>query len=107
MRLAGWLGNPFRVERIASAADGADDVRIAQRQAQAADVDIDRAELDILAVRPDGLEQLLARKDAAWIFEEVTQQAIFGGPELDGLAVSVLSVRARQRTDASSRQRNR
>src|SRR6478735_8507356 len=88
MRRARASGNPFRVERITGAANGADDVRLAERQAQAADMDVNGPQFDVLAVRPNGLEQLLAREDASRIFQEMAQQPIFGGAELNALAVA-------------------
>ena len=61
---------PFEllVEGVAGAADGADRVAAAaavERAAQAADVHVDGALVDIDVVAPDAVEQLLAREDAA------------------------------------------
>src|SRR5687767_7016292 len=56
--------SPFGVERVAGAAHCADQVRLAQRQPKPPDMHVDGAQLDVLAVRPDGFQQLLAREDA-------------------------------------------
>src|SRR5689334_18240013 len=77
MRASLRLGKSLGVERIARRAHRADDIGLAQRQAQPTDMDVDGAQFDILAVRPHRVEQLLAREDPARIFEEVAQQAIF------------------------------
>src|SRR5712672_2063807 len=72
------------VERIAGAAHGADRVRHAaavERLAQASDVDVDRALVDIDIAAPDLVEQLLAREDAAWVFQQELEQAKLGRPE--------------------------
>src|SRR5260370_41379961 len=74
------------VERVAGAAHGADRVLLAagvERLAQAADVDVDGALVDIDVAAPDAVEQLLAREHAAGMFEEEFQQAIFGRAEID------------------------
>ena len=65
---------------------------LVQGEAQAADVDVDGPQFDILAVRPDGLEQLLAREDAAGIFHEMLEQSIFGRPDTEGLVVAAHAV---------------
>ena len=62
----GWrrrfLSCAVGIQRIPLGPDGSDDSRalvIFQRDAEPADVDIDRSELDFLAVRPHRFEQLL------------------------------------------------
>src|SRR5262245_61530582 len=74
-----------RIERIARGADGADDVGVVlavQRHAQAADMDVDGACLDIDVLAPHRIEQLLAREYAAGMLHEMAQQAELGGPEM-------------------------
>src|ERR1700737_1015335 len=74
------------VERVPSAAHGADEVGRAgeiDRLAQAADVDVDGACLDIDVMAPHLVEQLLAREDAAGMLHEEAQQAELGGAEMN------------------------
>src|ERR1700675_4541677 len=74
------------VERVAGAAHGADRILLAagiEQLAQAADVDVDGALVDIDVAAPDAVEQLLAREHAAGMLEEELQQAIFGRAEID------------------------
>src|SRR4029077_17966345 len=61
------------IERVAGGAHGADEVLVAaviERFAQAADVHIDGAKLDLGVASPDRIEQLLAREHAAGPLEE-------------------------------------
>src|SRR4029077_18625675 len=70
------------VERIAGAAHGADRVGGAapvERLAQAADMDVDSAFVDVDVAAPDAVEQLLAREHAAGIFHQEFEQAEFRG----------------------------
>src|SRR5256885_8169387 len=75
------------IQRIAGAAHGADRVLLAagiEQFAQASDMDVDGALIDIDVAAPDAVEQLLAAEDAAGMLEEKFQQAIFGRAEVDG-----------------------
>src|SRR5579884_2681377 len=75
----------LRVERVTGRAHGADHVGEAAFVlclAKAADMDVDGAFVDVGIVRPDGVEQTLAREDSAGTFEEVAQQAELGRAEL-------------------------
>src|SRR2546423_5724172 len=77
------------IQRIAGAAHGADRVLLAagiEQFAQASDMDVDGALIDIDVAAPDAVEQLLAAEDAAGMLEEKFQQAIFGRAEVDGAA---------------------
>src|SRR3569833_2176155 len=79
------------VEGVARAAHGADrvgELAAVDRLAQAADVHVDRALVDIDIRTPDAVEQLLAREYAAGPLHEEFEQAIFGRPEIDGLAAA-------------------
>src|SRR5687768_1249763 len=75
------------VEGIAGAAHGADRVGFAGAAvdglAQAPDMDVHGAFVDIDVVAPDAVEQLLARIDAARMPHQIFEQAIFGRPEMD------------------------
>src|SRR5437588_13077045 len=72
------------VERVTGRADRPDEVgpvaRI-ERLAQAADVDVDRARVNVGVVRPDRVEQPLARKDAPGMLEEMLEQPELGRAE--------------------------
>src|SRR5580704_6649423 len=77
------------VERIAGAADGADrvdGVAAVERLAQAADMDVDGALVDIDVAAPDAIEQLLAGEHPAGAFHQEFEQAEFGRPEIDRAA---------------------
>src|SRR6266404_3163461 len=79
------------VERVPGAAHGTDEVGHAgeiDRLAQAADVDVDGACLDIDVMTPYLVEQLLARKDAAGMLHEEAQQAELRRPEMDRSALT-------------------
>src|SRR5713226_3834716 len=74
------------VEGVAGGADGADEVGVlvaVQRDAQAADMDVDGAGLDIDVLAPHRVQKLLAREDAAGMLHEMAQQAGLGGPRVD------------------------
>src|SRR5438552_7458678 len=74
------------IQRVAGAADGADRVLLAaeiEQLAQAADVNIDGALVDIDVAAPDAVEQLLAREHPPRMLQEELQQAIFGRAEID------------------------
>src|SRR3984957_3574654 len=74
------------VERVARAAHGADRIGGAaaiERLAQAADMDVDGAFVDIDVAAPDAVEQLLAREHAAGILHQEFEQAELGGAEWD------------------------
>ena len=53
-----------------------------------ADVDVDGAGIDVGIVRPDRVEQALARKDPAGMFEKMPEQPELGRAEGHGLAVA-------------------
>src|ERR1700744_5675137 len=77
------------VERVAGAADGADRILLAagiEQLAQAADMHVDGALVDVDVTAPDAVEQLLAREHPARMLEEEFEQAIFGRPEVDRAA---------------------
>src|ERR1700712_3738942 len=77
------------IQRISCAAHGADRVLLAFRVeqfAQATDVHVHSALVDINVAAPDAVEQLLAAEDAARMLQEKFQQAIFGGTEVDRTA---------------------
>src|SRR4051812_27591372 len=72
------------VEGIAGGADGADEVglvALVQCLAEAADVDVDGAHVDLRIVRPDRIEQPFAREDAPGMLHQMAQEAEFGRPE--------------------------
>src|ERR1700688_1197941 len=72
------------VQRIAGAAHGADRIRHAaavERLAQAADMDVDGALVDIDVATPDLVEQLLAREDASGVLQQEFEQAELGRAE--------------------------
>src|SRR5262249_45057661 len=74
------------VERVARAAHGADRVLLAagiEQFAQASDMHVDGALVDIDVAAPDAVEQLLAREHAAGMLKEKLQQPVFGRPEID------------------------
>src|SRR6267154_2254632 len=82
------LGKPV-IQRIARAAHGADRILLAVRVeqfAQAPDVHIHGALVDIDVASPDAVEQLLAAEHPAGMLQEKLQQAIFGGTEIDRTA---------------------
>src|SRR6185369_17924142 len=72
------------VQRVAGAAHGADRILLAaeiEQLAQAADVDVHGALVDIDVAAPDAVQELLAAEHAAGMLQEKLQQAIFGGTE--------------------------
>src|SRR3954451_24662442 len=74
------------IQRIAGAAHGANRVLLAVRVeqfAQAADMHVDGALVDIDVASPDAVEQLLAAEHPAGTLEEELQQAVFGGSQID------------------------
>ena len=78
LRLRLCLGEAI-IQRISRAADGADRILLAagvEQFAQAADVDVDGALVDIDVAAPDAVEQLLAAEDAAGMFEKEFKQAV-------------------------------
>jgi hypothetical protein len=78
------------VEGIAGAAHGADRVGGAaavERAAQAADVDVDRALVDIDVAPPHAVEQLLAREHPARALHEELEQAELGRATPSGAPV--------------------
>src|ERR1700733_874434 len=82
------LAEPI-VERIAGAAHGADQVdgvAAVERLAQAADMDVDGALVDIDVAAPDAVEQLLAREHPAGALHQEFEQTELGRPEVDRTA---------------------
>src|SRR6185436_18297172 len=74
------------IQRITRAAHGADRVLLAagvEQFAQAADMHVDGALVDIDVAPPDAVEQLLAAEDAAGMLQEKLQQTILGRAEID------------------------
>src|SRR5688572_21952359 len=81
---------PF-VERIAGAAHGADRVRgtaAVERAAQAADMDVDGALVDIDVAAPDAVEQLAAREHAAGALHQELEQLELGRLEMHFAALA-------------------
>src|SRR6056297_4208114 len=76
------------IPRTAHGTQGIAAAVFAERFAQAADVDIDGAGVDIDVAPPDPIKQLFAAPDPAGLFHEGRQQAEFGGSELEILAVA-------------------
>src|SRR5580692_1597331 len=79
------LAEPI-VERIAGAAYGADridGVAAVERLAQAADMDVDGALVDIDVAAPHAVEQLLAGKHPAGAFHQELEQPELGRAEID------------------------
>src|ERR1700722_2642286 len=77
------------VERIAGAADGADRILLAagvEQFAQAPDMHIHGALVDIDVAAPYAVEQLLAAEHAAGMLEKEFQQPVFGRTEIDRTA---------------------
>src|SRR5436190_13480787 len=78
------LAEPL-VERIAGATHGADRVGGAaavERAAQASDMHVDGALIDIDVAPPHAVEQLLARVDAARTLHQELEQAELGRPKM-------------------------
>src|SRR5262249_3796406 len=77
------------VERVAGAAHGANRGLLAARieqLAQAADMHVDGALVDIDVAAPDAVEQLLAGEHPAGVLKEEFEQAVFGRTEIDWTA---------------------
>src|SRR5215469_12294960 len=77
------------IEGVARGPHRADQVLVPafiERLTQAADMDVDRAQLDLGVATPHRIEQLLAREDAAGALEEEAQQPELGRAEMDRLA---------------------
>src|SRR5579871_2164399 len=77
------------VEGVAGAADGADRILLAagiEQLAQAADMHVDGALIDIDVAAPNTVEQLLTREHPPRMLEEEFQEAIFGRTEIDRTA---------------------
>ena len=66
---------------------------LAQGNAQATNMHVDRPQFDFLTVRPDGFEQLLAGEDALRVLEQMAQQPVFGRPKRHGLCIATDAVR--------------
>src|ERR1700744_5573604 len=74
------------IQRIAGAAYGADRISgmaAVEGLAQAPDMDVDGALVDIDLAAPDAVEQLLATEHAAGPLHQKFEQAKFGRPEID------------------------
>ena len=76
-----------RVPRAAHGADGVGLLAAVDGLAQAPDMDVDGALVDIDLGAPDAVEQLLAREHAARPLHQKFQQAVFGRPQIDGAAL--------------------
>ncbi len=79
------------VERIAGAADRADRIDLVaavERLAQAADMDVDGALVDVDLAAPDAVEQLLPREHPSRPLHQEFQQPVFGRAEIDGAAAA-------------------
>src|SRR6201989_3527329 len=77
------------VEGVAGAADGADRILLAagiEQLAQAADMHVDGALVDIDVAAPDAVEQLLAAEHPARMLQEELQQPVLGRAEIDRTA---------------------
>ena len=97
------IGLRRRDEPVAAAAHGFDHpVRAErlQREAQPADVDVDRALLDVDVIAPHLVEQLRARVHALGPRQEEAQQPEFGGPERDLGPADGHAMRRRDRASA-------
>ena len=73
------------VEGIAGAADGADRIRLAggvEGLAQAADMDVDGALVDVDVAAPDAVEELLAREDPPGLSHQELEQLELGRAEM-------------------------
>src|SRR5262249_43158915 len=89
-RRSGGLAEAI-VEGVTGAAHGTDRVGLVaavERLAQAADVHVDGAFVDVDLATPDAVEQLLAREHAAGRLHQDLEQAVLGGPEIDGAAAA-------------------
>src|SRR4051812_921133 len=74
------------VQRIAGAAHGADRILLAagiEQFAQAADMHVDGALVDIDVAPPNAVEQLLAAEHPPRMLEKKLQQAVLGRAEID------------------------
>ena len=105
----GWLvaGGELTLERITSRADRADRVALIpddDRLTQPPDVDVDGALLDFAVIAPDRIEHLPAREHAAGVFEEVAQNAEFGGAERQHAAATGRPVRGQVDCKFAARQ---
>lgn len=84
------IGPPISlVEGIACAAHGADRVALAgpaEGLSQAADMDVDRALVEIGVAAPNAVEQLLAREHPAWPKHQELKQPVFGRAEMQLVA---------------------
>src|SRR5258708_57399 len=91
-RMIGRLLRRFRkpiIQRVAGAAHGADRVLLAagvEQFAQAADMDVHGALVDIDVAAPDTIEQLLAAEHPPRMLQEKFQQPILGRAEIDRAA---------------------
>ena len=61
--------------------------------AQAADMHVDRARLDVDVAAPDRVQHFLAREDPAGMLHEKLQQAELGRPEMNRPSVALHAVR--------------
>src|SRR6476469_8189085 len=73
------------IERVTRSADSSDWIALARAVhglAQAADMDVDRALVDLGVHAPDAVEQLGSAEDAAGALHQEFQHAEFGGTEM-------------------------
>ena len=81
----------FDVERIArrpNRPDQVGEVAGIERLAEAADVNVNRSDVDVRVMAPDRVEEPLARENAARVFEEMPEKPEFRGSERDRLPAS-------------------
>src|ERR1700722_19576987 len=74
------------VEGVAGSADGSDGIAFAaagERLAQAPDVDVDRAFVDLRRLPPHAIQQLRAREHPAGLLQEIFEQPELGRAEMD------------------------
>ena len=73
------------VQGVAGRTDGSDQVHlraVVDCSAQAPDMDVNRAQLDIDVAAPDGVQQLLAAEHPLGMLQEVAQQLELGRPQM-------------------------
>src|SRR3546814_11903546 len=91
------------VERVAGRAHGANEIvltTLVQCLAQAADVHIDGARLDVDVAAPDRIQELLASEYPPRMLHQVAQQAELRRPEADVLPVALAAVGRPVRSEA-------
>jgi hypothetical protein len=97
-----------RGEAVAGAAHGLHHLLQAarlERLAQAADVHVDGALLDVVVAAPHVVEQLRARVDAVGVRHEEMQQPVLGGADVHRLVAGVHAVRGAVQAQPAHRHR--